>query len=301
MEAGCLRFVALGCLVQITVQAPQAWQWLRANFAAFPAAGPTQAVDLHYEVRAGPPSTSASGDEPCFMLHAADQAAIPCHGGSELLFQLEQHLVVALEQARPDLLFLHAAALVHRGRACLLVGESGVGKSTTAWALVQRGWGYLSDELAPLDPRDWQVQPYPHALCLKQPPPGAAAWPPPGLIDLGATMHLPLPAASATGCAVGAIVFLQQTLEEGAPPSIQPLSTGHGAALLYVDALNLLAHPERGVDVVKQAAQSAPRFKLEVADPAASAELLERHLLALPPTATERGSPGGSPGPRRTA
>ena len=49
----------------------------------------------------------------------------------------------------------------------LLAGASGNGKSTTAWALLHRGFQYLSDELAPLDLSAMTVHAFPHALCLK--------------------------------------------------------------------------------------------------------------------------------------
>ncbi len=51
-----------------------------------------------------------------------------------------------------DLFALHAAALTRAGVGCLLVGESGAGKSTMALNLVRRGWGYLSDDSILLRP-----------------------------------------------------------------------------------------------------------------------------------------------------
>ena len=41
---------------------------------------------------------------------------------------------------------LHAAGVVRQERGYLLLGESGSGKSTTALALVEAGWHYLSDD-----------------------------------------------------------------------------------------------------------------------------------------------------------
>ena len=37
------------------------------------------------------------------------------------------------------------------GKALLIVGASGCGKSTTAIGLCRRGWSYLSDDTIPLD------------------------------------------------------------------------------------------------------------------------------------------------------
>lgn len=285
-----LRFDALGCVVQITTHEASAARWLQANFAAFPAASPGSIPDLAYEVLALPGPPAGPHTEPRLQLLAPGQAARCCTGGSELLFELEQHLVVALQQARPELLFLHAAALVYRERACLLVGESGAGKSTTAWALLERGWGCLSDELAPLELPSGQVLAYPHAICLKRPPPDGVAWPPRGLLDLGTTLHLPLPAGPAAPCPLGAIVFVHHTPPpETAVPSIRRVSAAEAAARLYVQTLNPLAHPERGLDVVRRTAQRVPCFQLQAAGLRASAALLEQTLADALPGSTARG------------
>jgi hypothetical protein len=66
---------------------------------------------------------------------------------------------------------LHASAVAVAGRAILLVGSSGAGKSTTAAALAQRGLAVLTDDVAPLvEQRDvFLVQPgLPRLLLLPE-------------------------------------------------------------------------------------------------------------------------------------
>ena len=58
------------------------------------------------------------------------------------------------------LLAVHAGAVVHRGRALVVAGPSGYGKTTVTLGLVRAGLGLLSDELAVLDPRSRRVLPY---------------------------------------------------------------------------------------------------------------------------------------------
>ena len=66
-----------------------------------------------------------------------------------------------------EYLQLHSAMLVYRGAGCIFAGASGCGKSTLAAALLSRGWTYLGDELALIDPDSLNVQPFPKALCIK--------------------------------------------------------------------------------------------------------------------------------------
>lgn len=46
--------------------------------------------------------------------------------------------------------YLHAAALEKNGHSCLLVGDSGSGKSTNTMQLIKCGWNYLSDDIVML-------------------------------------------------------------------------------------------------------------------------------------------------------
>src|SRR5687768_14336392 len=48
----------------------------------------------------------------------------------ELLFHLDKSITIDLQHLRPDLLFVHAAALAWRGRVAVLSAPAGTGKST---------------------------------------------------------------------------------------------------------------------------------------------------------------------------
>jgi energy-coupling factor transporter ATP-binding protein EcfA2 len=63
--------------------------------------------------------------------------------------------------ARQDLLWLHAGVMARDGRAVLLCGPTGQGKSTLVAQLATRGWDYLSDEIAPIDAERGSVFPFP--------------------------------------------------------------------------------------------------------------------------------------------
>ncbi len=64
-------------------------------------------------------------------------------------------------------LILHASCVEKDGRALVMTGESGSGKSTLAALLGERGWRFLGDEFALLDPATGLMHPFPRLVSLK--------------------------------------------------------------------------------------------------------------------------------------
>jgi hypothetical protein len=60
----------------------------------------------------------------------------------------------------------HAGAVERDGQVVVITGDSGRGKSTLTAALVQRGWAYLTDELAAVDPASLDVATFPKPIDL---------------------------------------------------------------------------------------------------------------------------------------
>jgi hypothetical protein len=79
-----------------------------------------------------------------------------------LLWEANRH---AIDETR-DSVLVHASAAAVEGRAIVLPGPMGAGKSTLAAALVRAGAGYLTDEIVAIDPRTGLVAPYPKYLSL---------------------------------------------------------------------------------------------------------------------------------------
>jgi hypothetical protein len=218
------------------------------------------------------------------MLERRDQALRACEDPSELLFILEKDLTVELQKRRPELFFLHAAALALGDRAILLAAESGSGKSTTAWGLLHHGFRYLTDELSAIDLDALAVYPYPHALCLKRRPP---VYPlPEATIDLGSTLHVPtsaLPTPPVLERCPLAAVFLLRYEPATAMPEVRRLTPAEASARLYVTVLNALAHERRGLDAVARLAQALPCFFVtagELSATCASIRSATEHALA---------------------
>ena len=182
-----------------------------------------------------------------------------------LLFHLDKEIILALQYERPDLLFLHAAALAGQHRVAVLCAPSGTGKSTLTLAAMGSGLAYLSDELAPIDVSRMEVHPYPHALCLKSPPPPPHRLPAATVAHagrfqvpvraLGGEPHLrPLPLA--------AFIFLRR--EPGRESGLRPISRASAVARLMANTLNALAHPNAGLDVTVALSEAVPCFELDL-------------------------------------
>lgn len=117
------------------------------------------------------PSVAIAGD---YTL--PDAAPLPLAQGL-LAAELGMNLQMALGQRR--YLLLHAAALERDGRALVLTGESGAGKSTMATLLAVRGWRFMGDEFALLDPATGLLHAFPRLVSLKNQAIAVAqaAWP----------------------------------------------------------------------------------------------------------------------------
>lgn len=258
--------------IRIDCPDPAARAVLSAIFAAFGGteAAPTTRV-LDYAV--------ALAAEQGYLLHVPGGRTEAAADLGELVYMVEQSVVVELQKGNPSLLFLHAAALEWQGGACLLVANSGGGKSTTTWALLHHGFGYLSDELAPIDLGSMQVLGYPHALCLKRAVLAPYALPA-ATISLGRTMHVPttqLPLASAwnAGRPLAAIFHVAYT-PSAAQPCVSAMSAAEATAHLYVNALNTLSHPAHGLDAVARVAEHVPNFRVATGDlPMTCARIIE--------------------------
>ena len=105
------------------------------------------------------PSIRIGGD---YMLPEA--APLPLAQGL-LAAEMAMNLQLALGGRR--YLLLHAACVERDGRALLLTGDSGAGKSTLATLLAARGWRFMSDEFALVDPETGLVHPFPRLISLK--------------------------------------------------------------------------------------------------------------------------------------
>jgi hypothetical protein len=140
---------------------------------------------------------------------------------------------------------LHGSAVALDGRAVILVGASGAGKSTTAAALARRGWAMLTDDVAPLIEQggSFLVQPgLPRLLLLPEAlrSLGGGLNGPAGLSPVWDKFALDPAAAGFAFCPqplpLGAIYLLGDRQADAAAPTIEPVP---GAASLVQLASNV--------------------------------------------------------------
>jgi hypothetical protein len=190
----------------------------------------------------------------------ADETTEPAEDLGDLLYLLDKQITLDLQAARRDLLFIHGGAVTAAdGRVIVLTASSGSGKSTLTWALQQHGFGYLSDELAPIDPRTLEVHAYPHALCLKKHPPKPYTLPPETLTT-SRSLHVPLAASGLTG-QLAAVLFVDHRHPSN-HPILTPLNAARAALRLYPNTLNPLAHANDGLDAVADITRQIPCYEL---------------------------------------
>ena len=211
---------------------------------------------------------------------------------------------------RLEYLLVHAATMVRSGQGFMFAGGSGSGKSTLVAGLLTRGWGYLCDEFALIDPGTFRLHPFPKAVCIKA-----------GSFDIIKCLKLPLarrryyvkglkgrvgyinpsdvgPSAVAGPSPVRFVIFPKYTA--GGKPGLHPVSRARAAFALSGCALNRNAFGDRALSVLAEVVRGAECFSLESGPIDETCDLVESLLVGVSPC-SGNDRPGRSPNLQQTS
>jgi HprK-related kinase A len=244
-----------------------------------PTCGP-DAVDV--EIRARRRYPWARGPYTLRSIDAPDFQLLRHH---EVLPHLEWYINWQIIQKRLEYVQLHASSLELDGQAMILPGDPGSGKSTLTAGLLTRGWSYLCDEFALVDPRTGTIHPYPRALCIKEPSFAV-------IRCLGLPLRRRTPYHKATK---GPVAFLNplDVSEDivgrpspvrwvvfpkyvpGAKAILQPIARSQAAYLLAKQCFNIRVDQQRTLRILAAIARGADCYQLTAGDIHATCDQVE--------------------------
>jgi HprK-related kinase A len=247
-------------------------------------AGYPKATVPDYTVRLEPPrpwrrlirpSVSIQGD------HILPEAAPLPLAQALLAAEMGMNLQVALGERR--FLLLHAACVEREGRALILTGESGSGKSTMSALLGVGGWRFMGDEFVLIEPATGLAHPFPRPVSLKNESiaalttilPDARFGPLMRGTPKGDVRHLrPDPAAIAkmTDTAIPALILFPCF---GPPSEIREVAASEAFVRLTQASTNYVAMGENGFTALTRLVTTLPARAIDYPDTVTGIALIE--------------------------
>lgn len=210
-----------------------------------------------------------------YVVASAEETPFQHDQLENLLELVRDEVRLQFTRARPDLLWLHAAAVERNGVALLLSGPSGQGKSTLSTRLCERGWRLLSDDISPTSMNADIVFPFPQAP-RRRVFPGA-------VIDRHKLHILRREEVSVesheVSCApvqVGAIAYIEFGVTE--LTTVEKLAPGAASIELLRNAINFNDHRDAAVSKAASVGSRIPAYKLCYRNVTAAVDQLERLL-----------------------
>ncbi len=202
-------------------------------------------------------------DQGRFVVDGAEQFADFDGSAHGALQCVKFEVVFRFVRAHPDLLWLHAGAAAHNGRAVVLCGAWGRGKSTLVSNLCLNGWSYLSDDIVPVSLTTGELVSFPLTPMMREHAPSQdermlgpeeVAQLKKRTIDLSSRL---LPGGR---CAIAALVFPQYSPDA----EMRLLRTAPASATLELlqNCLNLKTHRGEAVRYLGNMVARTPAFHL---------------------------------------
>jgi len=103
----------------------------------------------------------------CNYILKGDRISFKTANYGELLSKLERDIEGSVMRKLFDHYLIHAGVVARYGKGLILPAGPGKGKTTLVAALLERGFQYLCDDFAIIDPVSLKVLPFPKSLCFE--------------------------------------------------------------------------------------------------------------------------------------
>lgn len=123
-----------------------------------------QLPDLTFSVFVAPPTKKGRSASSHYIQYSTDEEIEYIDDYWQLFRSLEWELHDYLSRHVRDFHLLHSGAVARGGKGILFPGRSGSGKSSMTLSLVCKGYNYLSDELAVINPSTDELHAFPEQV-----------------------------------------------------------------------------------------------------------------------------------------
>jgi hypothetical protein len=194
----------------------------------------------------------------------------------QYLFEsVKDEILYCFTTARADLMWIHAGVAEREGKAILFAGPSGNGKSTMVTLLCERGWRFLSDDIAPIRMNADEVLPFPQAPRRRIHP--GETLPPENIgILLRESVAIDPVQIQRAATPIGGIVF--PVFKEGAVAELERVTAGDAALKLIRDCTNFADHKAAAVARAVELARTIPVYGLTYSTGRDAQSLLDLRL-----------------------
>ena len=176
-----------------------------------------------------------------------------------LFDSIKAEVLLQFISVRQDLMWVHAGCVESAGKALLFAGPSGNGKSTLVTLLCERGWRFLSDDIAPIRMNLDEVLPFPQMPRRRIHPGRELAADEMRLLERE-SVEVELERIQRNPTSIGGIVF--PVFREGAAPQLERVPAGEAALKLIRDCTNFADHKAAAVSRAVAMARTIPVYGL---------------------------------------
>jgi hypothetical protein len=234
------RFTGFGCRFEVRCSSRSLMAEVTKHLPPLTEPSPSQWVRKRFVVRA--PGACACGTRHTgYDVWSGRRSIAASTSRSAALHDLRAAVKLWIAELAPRRTFVHAGAVVWRGRVVILPGRTHSGKTTLVRSLLAAGAEYLSDDMAVIDD-DGKVWPYPQLLGLRDPAVDVRAGPVAQRDVSVESLHVP----TARGpLSVGAVIFT--SYEAAASWQPETLTAGAAALAMLEHTVAVRRYPEQSL------------------------------------------------------